>query len=600
MKKKEYLVFSLITVFLLCLNTSLWAKITIYMCGDSTMQDWAIGFYPKQGMGQDFSYFFDGAFIEVYNAGRGGTTSQTYYDGHWSQSFTKNGVTYPAVSSLIKSGDYVFIMFGANDNGYKTGEVNFKNSIGSMVKQTQAKGAYPILLSPIRRSNFTSPDSVYESYHAYPIFMRQVADSLKVPLIDLDTLSRNLLISLGQYYSNHYINMFLDAGEYSNYASAQTDNQHLQQSGANAMGRIVTEQLRVHSDANAKKLAQYLAPMYQVDVKVSPVGSDSVTSVSTYYPKGMTVTLKTTPKNGKKFLGWYNGQGQKVSGNSMSQVKSSYIHTFVMGSASTQYTAVYEGGQALVYSGDGKALTAFPSTTPKTLGQGTITPTSSSSFVEVSSSSIQTVEMLSTFDAFKPDSGTGFSESNNAGFHGEGFWNFKNEKGSLAIYRMVFPSAGHVTMGIAYANGGANDRSLNIYLDHDYYVSFPPTGSWTTWDTVFVDLDLISGEGELQFISMTDEGGPNIDLFGFSMENINRENQIPTKIKTSPFQIAKEEPIQVSVFDLQGNLLVEKMLSSYAEDYSLRVREWITQRGTFYVMVRQKSKVISSKQVQVK
>ncbi|HOG69513.1 MAG TPA: hypothetical protein PK366_09045, partial [Fibrobacteraceae bacterium] len=104
----------------------------------------------------------------------------------------------------------------------------------------------------------------------------------------------------------------------------------------------------------------------------------------------------------------------------------------------------------------------------------------------------------------------------------------------------------------------------------------------------------------LQFISMTEEGGPNIDMFGFSMENINRENQIPTKIKTSPFQIAKEEPIQVSVFDLQGNLLVEKMLSSYAEDYSLRVREWITQRGTFYVMVRQKSKVISSKQVQVK
>ena len=138
------------------------------------------------------------------------------------------------------------------------------------------------------------------------------------------------------------------------------------------MGRIVTEQLRVHSDANAKALASYLAPMYQVDVKVSPVGSDSVTSVSTYYPKGMTVTLKTTPKNGKKFLGWYNGQGQKVSGNSMSQVKSSYIHTFVMGSASTQYTAVYEGGQALLYSGDGKALTAFPSTTPKTLGQGKI------------------------------------------------------------------------------------------------------------------------------------------------------------------------------------------------------------------------------------
>jgi len=612
MKNKVDWIFSLITMFLLCLNTSLWAKITIYMCGDSTMQDWAIGFYPKQGMGQDFSYFFDGAFIEVYNAGRGGTTSQTYYDGHWSKNFTKNGVTYPAVSSLIKSGDYVFIMFGANDNGYKTGEVNFKNSIGSMVKQTQSKGAYPILLSPIRRSNFTSPDSVYESYHAYPIFMRQVADSLKVPLIDLDTLSRNLLISLGQYYSNHYINMFLDAGEYSNYASGQTDNQHLQQSGANAMGRIVTEQLRVHSDANAKKLAQYLAPMYQVDVKVSPVGSDSVTSVSTYYPKGMTVTLKTTPKNGKKFLGWYNGQGQKVSGNSMSQVKSSYIHTFVMGSASTQYTAVYEGGQALVYSGDGKALTAFPSTTPKKLGQGTITPTSSSSFVEVSSSSIQTVEMLSTFDAFKPDTGIGYSESNNAGFHGEGFWNFQNQKEAFANYKMVFPSAGFVTMGIIYANGGANDRSLNIYLDHDYYVSFPSTGSWTTWDTVYVELDLMNGEGDLQFISMTEEGGPNIDMFGFSMENIIRKDSDITSIQKfqmksqeneimgSSLRLAKGGALTLSVFDLQGNQLVEKQMHLSAGVHQLSLKEWIRERGSYFLLVRENLKVLCYNRVNVR
>ena len=270
--------------------------------------------------------------------------------------------------------------------------------------------------------------------------------------------------------------------------------------------------------------------MYQVDVKVSPVGADSVTSVSTYYPKGMTVTLKTTPKNGKKFLGWYNGQGQKVSGNSMSQVKSSYVHTFVMGSASTQYTAVYEGGQAELYTGDGKALTAFPSTTPKKLGQGTITPTSSSSFVEVSSSSVQKVELLSTFDAFKPDTGIGILNRIMQDFTAKAF-GISKSKEAFANYKMVFPSAGFVTMGIIYANGGANDRSLNIYLDHDYYVSFPSTGSWTTWDTVYVELDLMNGEGDLQFISMTEEGGPNIDMFGFSMENIIRKDSDITSIQ---------------------------------------------------------------------
>ncbi len=76
----------------------------------------------------------------------------------------------------------------------------------------------------------------------------------------------------------------------------------------------------------------------------------------------------------------------------------------------------------------------------------------------------------------------------------------------MQITKWCFQVLVFVTMGIIYANGGANDRSLNIYLDHDYYVSFPSTGSWTTWDTVYVELDLMNGEGDLQFISMTGRG----------------------------------------------------------------------------------------------
>ncbi len=596
---KKIKLFSFIVLIFLVLYTNIWAKITIYMCGDSTMQDWVLGYYPKQGMGQDFAYFFNNAFVDVYNAGRGGTTSQTYYDGHWSQGFTKNGVTYPAVSSLIQKGDYVMIMFGANDNGYRTGEENFKKSIGAMVKQSQEKGAFPILLTPIRRSSFTSLDSIYESYHAYPIFMRQVADSLKVPLIDLDTLSRNLLISLGPYYSNHYINMFLDEGEYTNYSSVQTDNQHLQQNGANAMGRIVTEQIRVHQDLNVKKLSDFLVPMYQVAVKVSPVGADSFTSVSAYYPKGMTVTLKTTPKNGKKFLGWYNGQGQKVSGNSIVSVLSPYIHTLVMESSSTQYTAVYEGGSAVLYTGDGSALTEFPVGTPKTLEQNIHSSSSSNLVIESSSSSMMEFKFKSVFDAFMPDTGHGFSEFNNTGFHGKGFWNFQNEKASFANYKMSFPNAGQATMGIIYANGGQNNRPLNIYLDHDYYIDFPPTGSWTTWDTVLFELNLISGEGILEFISMSDEGGPNIDMFGFNMENIKRQSEEPSPIKSLEILNSQKGHIQISVFDLHGKLLVQKNENTMGIDPLTQVKECLHAAGVYYVLVYQNSKRVSSKLIHV-
>lgn len=48
------------------------AQVVIYMCGDSTMQDWASGYCPKQGQGQDFHYWFDSGLATVVNRGQGG------------------------------------------------------------------------------------------------------------------------------------------------------------------------------------------------------------------------------------------------------------------------------------------------------------------------------------------------------------------------------------------------------------------------------------------------------------------------------------------------------------------------------------------------
>ena len=101
-----------------------------------------------------------------------------------------------------------------------------------------------------------------------------------------------------------------------------------------------------------------------MDVKVSPAGSAEATTVSSYYPAEMPVTLKTTPKEGKTFVGWFDGKGNKCA-NSVTTVKSEYICTFTMGAASTQYTAVYGGGKAQIYGGDGAPLTKFPEGVPK-------------------------------------------------------------------------------------------------------------------------------------------------------------------------------------------------------------------------------------------
>ncbi|MBR4916145.1 MAG: carbohydrate-binding protein [Fibrobacter sp.] len=581
------------------------AKVTIYMCGDSTMQDWAEGYCPKQGQGQDFHYWFDINKAGVVNRGQGGMAADGYYDMFWKHGCSAGN----CIVDKLQAGDYAVIQFGINDVS-KSDEAKFTVAMSTMAKEAQAKGAYPIIMSPIRRCYYDSPTAIHNSYRGYPARAKAIADSLNIPFIDMSEMVANYMISVGEYYAQQFIYNYATSAEYSNLKSDQADQVHLQMNGANAYGRIITEQMRAHSDPLVKKLGDYMAPMYQVSVKVSPEGAAEATSISAYYPQGMTVMLKTIPKSGKKFLGWYDGNGNKVSGQAVSTVKSQYIYTFTMKGAATQFTAVYEGGTAQKYDGDGKALTAFPTTTPKSLDDVTFIP-----FTPMDGSGESTVEVDKNikkyFDAYKPDSGNGFSENNHTGFTGEGFWNVANEKNSYGSYRMKFPGAGYVTLAVRYSNGGTADRMFNAYLDHDYYVSAPPTGSWDTWDTAYVVMDAPLGEADLRFISLTSDGAPNIDAFGFSIDGVCRvsegcpEVQDSTKDTTDTsttvlrnrslagfalhgetLRLAGTDRANVSVFDMGGRLVARETFEGMGE---VSLSPMVKSAGLYRVVVHQGS-----------
>ena len=576
------------------------AQVTIYMCGDSTMQDWAAGYCPKQGQGQDFHYWFDATKASVVNRGQGGMAADGYYDMFWKKGCSAGN----CIVEKLQAGDYAVIQFGINDVS-KSDEAKFTVAMSTMAKEAIAKGAYPIIMSPIRRCYYDSPTQIHNSYRGYPARAKAIADSLNIPFIDMSEMVANYMISVGESYAQQFIFNYATSGEYSNLKSDQADQVHLQMNGANAFGRIITEQMRAHKDVMTKKLGDYMAPMYQVSVKVSPEGSAEATSINAYYPKGMTVMLKTIPKSGKKFLGWYDGNGNKVSGQAVSTVKSQYIYTFVMGDKATQYTAVYEGGTAQKYEGDGKALTAFPTTTPQSLDDVTFVP-----FTPIDGSTEDSVKadknIKKFFDAYKPDSGNGFSESNHEGFTGEGFWNVANEKNSFGSYRMKFPGAGYVTLAVRYSNGGTSDRLFNAYLDHDYYVSAPPTGSWDKWDTAYVVMDAPLGEAELKFISLTSDGGPNIDAFGFNIDDVCRVSEgceakdttdtsttvvattsMPTalaQLNGNTLKINGANNARIDVFDMRGHLVARKIAMGEVDLSNL-----VKANGLYRVIVRQGS-----------
>lgn len=579
------------------------AKVTIYMCGDSTMQDWAEGYCPKQGQGQDFHYWFDVNKAAVVNRGQGGMAADGYYDMFWKKGCSAGN----CIVEKLQAGDYAVIQFGINDVS-KSDEAKFTVAMSTMAKEAQAKGAYPIIMSPIRRCYYDSPTAIHNSYRGYPARAKAIADSLNIPFIDMSEMVANYMISVGESYAQQFIFNYATSAEYSNLKSDQADQVHLQMNGANAFGRIITEQMRAHSDPLVKKLGDYMAPMYQVSVKVSPEGTAEATSINAYYPQGMTVMLKTVPKSGKKFLGWYDGNGNKVSGQAVSTVKSQYIYTFTMKGAATQYTAVYEGGTAQKYEGDGAALTAFPTTTPKSLDDVTFVP-----FTPMEGSTEDSVKVDKNikkfFDAYKPDTGVGFSEDNWA-HTGLGFFNMANEKNSFASYRMKFPGAGYVTLAVRYANGGSSDRMFNAYLDHDYYVSAPPTGGWENWDTAYVVMDAPLGEAELKFISLTSDGAPNIDAFGFSIDDVCRVSEgcpevkdttdtttvlrgiaLNSDVKLRGDMLSLVRDADVSVFDMRGRLVVRKAMSVGEVDLSSLVRA----NGLYRVVVRDgKSKFVAT------
>jgi len=109
----------------------------------------------------------------------------------------------------------------------------------------------------------------------------------------------------------------------------------------------------------------------------------------------------------------------------------------------------------------------------------------------------------------------GTVDSNNEGFTGAGFANTNNAQGSAVVWAVDSSNSGRQTLTFRFANGGTANRNGSLVINGgaggNYTVSLPVTGSWTTWQTVAVDIDLVQGNNILQLSATTAEGLPNID-----------------------------------------------------------------------------------------
>jgi len=112
-------------------------------------------------------------------------------------------------------------------------------------------------------------------------------------------------------------------------------------------------------------------------------------------------------------------------------------------------------------------------------------------------------------------SAIGIKESTNSGFIGEGYVNFENISGSTGTWNMYSEKSQTVSIGIRYANGGSIARGMSVTVNGSVQANFTgnTTGSWTTWKTEYINLDLSAGVNTILLTALTSDGGPNVDLF---------------------------------------------------------------------------------------
>ena len=98
--------------------------------------------------------------------------------------------------------------------------------------ETRAKGATPILLTPIVRRDFDAQENLVDTHGDFPEATRETAKELHVSLIDMELKTR-LLESIAGWKGTHEIHQYEPPGE--------IDNTHLCNFGAFVVARMVAE-----------------------------------------------------------------------------------------------------------------------------------------------------------------------------------------------------------------------------------------------------------------------------------------------------------------------------------------------------------------------
>ncbi|MCV2464840.1 rhamnogalacturonan acetylesterase [Streptomyces sp. ICN988] len=201
---------------------------TLYIAGDSTAAQKYSDAAPETGWGMALPFFLRKE-LEVANHAVNGRSSKSFVDEG----------RLDVVLGAIRPGDFLLIQFAHNDEKdadptrYTEPWTTYQEYLRMYVDGARARGARPVLATPVERRRFDAAGNAVPSHKEYPAAMRALARQEGVALLDVQALSLALWQRLGAEETKAYFN----------WTATEQDNTHFNPPGAIAVARLVAREL---------------------------------------------------------------------------------------------------------------------------------------------------------------------------------------------------------------------------------------------------------------------------------------------------------------------------------------------------------------------
>ncbi|NGM73325.1 rhamnogalacturonan acetylesterase [Sphingobacterium sp. SGL-16] len=207
---------------------------TLFLAGNSTVVNQE--HEPWASWGQMIPRYFDTSII-VANHAESGLALSSFLSSN----------RLEKILSMAKPGDYLFIEFGHNDQketGEKAGAFNgYTERLRLFVTKFREIGGHPIIVTSTERRSFDADGHLNYTLGDYPAAARKVAEELHVPLIDLNSMTREFYVALGVENSKKAL-VHYPANSFPDQPNVLQDNTHFNTYGAGQIAKMILQGIK--------------------------------------------------------------------------------------------------------------------------------------------------------------------------------------------------------------------------------------------------------------------------------------------------------------------------------------------------------------------